>query len=78
MQLLNLFARNDDVLEEMLEDSFFTDKSQELLNSLLNPLTVKDAPKEDDFEIVKFDLEFLRKLVYCPKGANFVLSKPLS
>lgn len=60
----------------MLEGDYFTEKSQELLNSLLVEIENKKAPKNEQGKIVSEDLEFLRKLTKYPEGSKHVMKQP--
>lgn len=60
----------------MLENDFFTSRSEELLNKELKDIASKNFPKGDSEKIVSEDLEFLRKLTYFPEGTKLVMSKP--
>jgi hypothetical protein len=40
-------------------------------------MKVSDTISGDNFTIVKYDMEFLRKLTRLPAGANLVMNKPI-
>jgi hypothetical protein len=40
-------------------------------------MKVTDTISGDNFTILKYDMEFLRKLTRLPAGANLVMNKPI-
>ena len=75
LDLLNDFARNEDLLAKMVSNPFMVDKSAELIDTLTKPLETFTKLKPEECAVINSDLEFMRQLTNDQKGVLYALAK---